>query len=284
MMKKTLAIVLSVIVVASAFSLIATVSAMPFMPMRPFAQGPMMRGPFGFGWFHPGNSSTIQATSVRLDGPIAKWGDTNVTGGVQAKATTIINGTEIRQASAATAIWDINNFRPEAAAWSKQNFTFAFYTARLVNPQATVLNTSGNDLYMNGTWNVNKMTSTFTIYTNANGNVTGFNRNQTITEVQAGAYGELKVTGSWTKFTLSITGIDALTGSVHAQKTSMKLCNPFKIANDDSATVTTADVAAVAKAFGTMPGWGNYDQRLDYNFDYKVDICDLTTATANLNR
>jgi hypothetical protein len=283
MRKKTLAIVLSLIVVASVFSLVATATAMPFMHMRPFSHGSMIRGPFGFGWFRPGNS-TVQATSVRLDGPIAQWGITNVSGGIHAQARTLINGTEIRQASAVTAIWDNSSIRPEATARAKQNFTFTFYTARLVNPEISALNTSGNDLYMNGTWNVNKITSNFTIYTNANGNVTGINRNQDITQIQTQAYGELKVTGGWNKFSISITGMDALTGSVHAQKTTMKLCNPFKIANDDSATITTADVATVAKAFGAMAGWGNYDQRLDYNFNYKIDICDLTTATANLNR
>jgi hypothetical protein len=39
----------------------------------------------------------------------------------------------------------------------------------------------------------------------------------------------------------------------------------------------------VAGAYGTMPGYGNYDQRMDYNFNYRIDICDLATAAANIN-
>jgi hypothetical protein len=60
--------------------------------------------------------------------------------------------------------------------------------------------------------------------------------------------------------------------------------NPFSVNNDVTATtVTKADVASVVSAYGSSPGWGNYDQRMDYNMHYKIDITDLATAAANVN-
>jgi hypothetical protein len=31
-----------------------------------------------------------------------------------------------------------------------------------------------------------------------------------------------------------------------------------------------------------MPGWGNFDQKMDFNGNYKIDIADLTTVAANV--
>jgi hypothetical protein len=59
--------------------------------------------------------------------------------------------------------------------------------------------------------------------------------------------------------------------------------NPFMINSGSSTIVTTADLNSVVKAYGSMPGWGNYDQRMDYNFNFKIDICDIATAAANVN-
>jgi hypothetical protein len=50
-----------------------------------------------------------------------------------------------------------------------------------------------------------------------------------------------------------------------------------------STTVTPADLSSIVNAYGSMPGWGNYDLRMDYCLHYQIDICDLSTAAANLN-
>jgi hypothetical protein len=31
-----------------------------------------------------------------------------------------------------------------------------------------------------------------------------------------------------------------------------------------------------------MPGWGNYDQTMDFNLNYRIDITDVATVAANV--
>jgi len=35
-------------------------------------------------------------------------------------------------------------------------------------------------------------------------------------------------------------------------------------------------------AYGAMPGWGNYDARMDFCGHFKIDIADLSTVAANM--
>ena len=59
--------------------------------------------------------------------------------------------------------------------------------------------------------------------------------------------------------------------------------NPFKVTDDTSTNfVTKADIAAVIHAYGAMPGWGNYDARMDFCGHYKIDIADLSTVATNM--
>ena len=103
------------------------------------------------------------------------------------------------------------------------------------------------------------------------------------TSTVAKVYGELNVTDSWTKFTLKFTGYDPLTGSVTRSVTRQVQFNWYKVTDDVAGTaVTRADVNAVVQCYRAMPGWGNYDNRMDFNFNYKIDIADLATVAANL--
>jgi hypothetical protein len=284
-MKRIIAAMLAALIAVSALSLAASAYAMPFMNWNRFTNiGPIRQR---FGMLFPGNSNrtSLQASLVRLEGIATKFGTTNVTGTVLAQARTlVINGTDIRQGSSATAIWTTNTSRPINAIRAKENFTYSFYAARLVTPQIAGLNVDVNDFYLNGTWTVYNVTTTFNINTDASGNVIGFNRNQNAVALATQKYGELTVTGNWATFTLSITGVEALTGSVHAQRITQRMFNPFIIGTGDSTAVTPSDVASIASAYGAMPGYGNYDQRMDYNFNYRIDICDLATAAANVNQ
>ena len=284
-MKKIIAAILAVLIVTGSLSLVTSAYAMPFMRWNHFGGG----GPMGqgFGMLYPGSSSktSLQASLVRMDGIVTKFGTVNVTGTVLTQARTlVINSTDIRQGSLATTMWTTNTSRPINAMRAKENFTYTFYAARLVTPQVAGLAVKGFDFYINGTWTVFKVTMTFSITTDASGNVTGFNSNQSGVALAQQAYGELTVTGNWATFKLSITGVNDLTGPVHAHRISQRMFNPFMISSDDSTTVTPSDVASVASAYGAMPGYGNYDQRMDYNFNYRIDICDLATAAANVNR
>ena len=120
-----------------------------------------------------------------------------------------------------------------------------------------------------------------TINTNTNGQITSVHRSSVATTQKV--YGELNVTDNWTKFTLSITGIDQLSGSVYRSVQRQVQFNPFKVTDDTTTNVVTRDdVAAVIHAYGAMPGWGNYDARMDFCGHFKIDIADLSTVAANI--
>jgi hypothetical protein len=272
-MRKALAAVLLAIIAVAAFSLIASADARPFMNWRTYNRMPGMMNRLG-----------LQQSFVRVLGVATEWGTTDVMGALNAQSRTIVlNDSSTRQGSSATAIWTTNTSRAISAVRAKENFTYTFYTARLVEANVSALDLDGSNLFMNGTWNVFEVNSEFTVVTNSAGDVVSFHRDQNSVALATRAYGELKVTNSWANFTLTINGVDPLTGVVRVQRITTRMFNPFKVTDDSGVTVTAADLASVAKAYGAMPGWGNYDQGMDYNFDYKIDVTDLATCAANVN-
>ena len=282
-MKKKLALVLVVIIAVGGFSAMAAANAMPFWNWRNFQanHGNLGNGNHGFRYW---SNTNLQTSFVRFNGVINEWGTTEVNGTLQAQARTIvINQSDVRQGSSVTAIWTTNNSRPIEALRTRENFTYTFYTAKLVDASESALNVEGNDFVLTGNWTVYEVTANITVITNADGDIVSFHNSQDATALATKASGDLNVTDNWSNFTLNIEGVDQLSGTVHAQRTTTRMFNPFKINDDDSDTVTTTDLASVVHAYGAMPGWGNYDQRMDYNFNYKVDICDLSTAAANVN-
>jgi hypothetical protein len=58
-----------------------------------------------------------------------------------------------------------------------------------------------------------------------------------------------------------------------------KQFNWYSVTDTPGTTVTRADVTAVVQCYRAMPGWGNYDTTMDFN--YRVDIADLATVAAN---
>ncbi len=275
-MKKATALILAAIISVSVLSLSASAYAMPFMNWR---MGHYGMGP-GYGYFFP----SVQSY-VRTDGIVTKWGTTNVTGTIQAQSRTVVlNSTTTRQGASANVIWTTNASRPLVSYRTLQNFTYTFYAARLDNMSVSSLNVTGYSFFLNGTWTVYKVNSVFTVNTSTTGAITGFGRSQNAAAIATQAYGELKVVTNSSAFTLSITGIDTLNGAVRVQRVTTGMFNPFIVNNETTqTTVTKADVASIVSAYGSSPGWGHYDQRMDYNFNYKVDLCDLATAAANVN-
>jgi hypothetical protein len=221
---------------------------------------------------------------IRINGVITQWGTTAVNGSLQtqAAASTRVD-LSTKQIATATAIWTTNTSRPIMNVEAKQNFTYVFYEARLTNASVSTLSTTtaGTNYFLNGTWNVYTVVSNVTIITNDQGQITNVHRSSD-TSIQK-AYGELKVTDNWTKFTLSINGIDPLTGSVSRSVQRQAQFNPFKVTDDTTTNaVTKADVAQVIRSYGAMPGWGNYDAKLDFCGHYKIDIADLSTVASNM--
>ena len=201
----------------------------------------------------------MSASWVRLNGVITEWGTADVRGQLQTQAR---SGTHQssgeNQLTSASAIWTTNLTREISAAQTKENFTYVYCVARLPNASisaATVDPATGYSLA--GTWNLANITSTITIITDENGIITRVHRDQDITTAKA--TGELTVTGN--QFTLSINGMDPLTGSVYRSITR-SWYNAFKMTDDStSSVVTRSDVNAIAQNYGAMPGWGNYRRK-----------------------
>jgi len=238
----------------------------------------------------PSTSNRIASRSyIRINGVITQWETTPtvtpVTGLLQTQARigTFENG-NTNQLASATAIWTNSTSRPINTVALKENFTYTFYEARLVNASVSSLtsSTSANDYSLSGTWNVYTVLSNVTILTaDTTGQITAVHR--TMDKSVQQAIGTLDVTGSLSKFTLSITGIPSLIGTVIRSAQRQVAFNPFKVTDDITTNVVTkADVAAVIHSYGAMPGWGNYEARMDFCGHFKIDIADLSTVAANI--
>jgi hypothetical protein len=229
-------------------------------------------------------NAILDRSYVRVNGVISQWGTTTVNGAIQSQARNGVfqNGNSNQMASA-TATWTTNISRPITYIRSKENFTYVFYEARLRNASVSTLSTNSiaSNYFLSGTWNLFTVTSNVTVITNSLGQITSVHRSID-TSVQK-AFGELTVTDNWTKFTLAINGIDSLSGSVFRSVQRQVQFNPFKVTDDTTTNVVTkADIAAVAKAYGAIPGWGNYDARMDFAGHFKIDIAALSTVACKL--
>ncbi len=227
----------------------------------------------------------IQRSWVRIHGVITQWGTTDVRGSLFAWAKTAIhNATGTRNLAFANAMWTTNTSRPIDSDRAKENFTYTFYSAKLLNASVSTLSSNADSFFLNGTWRIHKVTSNTTIITDTNGEIISIHR-VSDTEVTK-AYGELNVTDNWTKFKLSLTGMDPLTGTVVRSAMRQMQFNPFHISESDDVTgteaVTKTDLTTVVKSYRAMPGWGNYDSKMDFNLNYKIDIADLSTVAANV--
>jgi hypothetical protein len=223
----------------------------------------------------------VSASWIRINGVITKLGTTDVRGLLQTQArAAVLQSSDTRQLAGATAIWTTNTTRPIQAVQAKENFTYIFYAARIQYASVSSVTTSSVDsnYQISGTWNVATVKANITIITNDNGLITRVLRNQDISVKQA--TGELAITGN--TFTLTLSDMDPLTGSVYRLVTRAWY-NPYQMTDGSTSnTVTTADVNAVAQCYGAMPGWGNYDTRMDFNNNFRVDIADISTVAANM--
>jgi hypothetical protein len=149
--------------------------------------------------------------------------------------------------------------------------TYSFFTAQLVSSETVELDYMGSDFYVSGLWDVYNVTF---IYDEA-----GKTIEQIIEQLIDDGPGELSVTNGWTIFTVDITGIEKIAGIV------LYYCiKTVEIPRDIiwDGTINIRDLVHVAKAYETTPGIGNYYFDVDLNYDFIVDIYDLTTLAANL--
>ncbi len=226
----------------------------------------------------------IHSTFVRLDGVVTGWGGEPMKGALQVQSRTVVlNALDLREGATAAAIFTNSTARPINAARTKTNLTYVYYAAKLAEANVSSLNIEGDNYFLNGTWNVYNVTESFNVTTDLNGHVTGLKRSSDVVSLASKKYGELAVTDNWRDFTLTIGDLKSISGSNYRQRASSASFNPF-IVNDNGANVVTkSDLNTLAKAYRASPGWGDYDLRMDYNCDQKIDITDLATAAANVN-
>ena len=229
----------------------------------------------------PATIIPIRSNWVRIDGNVSSWGtqaypEVNGTLTVMA-ATTSLSRVPARWFDSASAIWTnaTTNYRQDGS------FSYNFYGARLVKANFTAVDFQGNDFYMNGTWNVFNVTITRTV-TKTDDSI-NIQSNTQITRLETKVYGEFNVTDSWTKFTLNITGIPLLDGTVQRSIERQTMFNRFDTINAGTdSTVTRADLAAIENDYGAVPGMPNYSESMDYHGTYQIDICDIATVAANV--
>jgi hypothetical protein len=276
-MKKILAVALLAIIAVSSLSFaVASTSA-----MGP-TTGPVNRG-FGWrvgSWMRSGVIVPFQRSWIRLNGIVETWGSQEVNGSLSVNARTVSYNEDVRQAAFATAIWsNTTNVRQLG------NFSYSFYVARLVNSNVSALNYENTDFFLNGTWNVFNVSISQTIIKSGDlesGYTINRQTNTNVDPIVTGAYGELNVTDNWTKFVLSINGVDPLNGLVNRARMSQMIFNKFKVSEDGTDKVSRMDLTVLAGIYGARPGWGSYDSNMDFNYNYKIDIADLTTVAANV--
>jgi len=272
-MKKTLAVALLAIIVVSSLSFaVASASAM----------GPANRD-WGWkvgSWMRRGVIVPFQRSWIRLNGIVETWGSQEVNGSLWVNAKTVSFNEEVRQAAFATAIWsNTTNVR------QRGNFSYSFYVARLVDANVSALNFEDVDFFMNGTWNVFHVTINQTLIKSGDlesGYTVDRQTKTDIDPIATKAYGELNVTDNWTKFVLSIDGVDELNGLVNRARMNQMIFNKFKVSEDGTEKVSRVDLTVLSKIYGARPGWGSYDGNMDFNCNYKIDIADLTTVAANV--
>jgi hypothetical protein len=224
----------------------------------------------------------IRSNWVRIDGNITSWGTQvapQVKGALMAMAaTTSLTGIPAVWFDSADAIWtNTTNYRLDGS------FSYNFYAARLVKANFTMVDFQGNNFYMNGTWNVFNLTIART--TTKTDDSINIQSSLQITRLETKVYGELNVTDSWTQFTLSITGIPLLDGTVHRSIERQTMFNRFDIINAGTdSIVTRADLAAIANDYGAVPGMSNYNENMDFHGTYQIDICDIATIAANVQQ
>jgi hypothetical protein len=162
---------------------------------------------------------------------------------------------------------------------------YNFYAAELVNTTIVELDYGGVDLYIEGLWNVYNVTFIY------EPGIEPGNYSLTIELLVDHGDGTLSVTGNWTDFTVDIPRIEPISGKVtfyaiRFEEIPLGDVSSPAIGVPDG-NVNIWDLAHTAKAYGSTPGnphIPNYDFGIDFNFDFKIDIIDLTTIAVNIGK
>jgi hypothetical protein len=213
-----------------------------------------------------------------MRGRVTQWGMSPAFGWLCAHAK-MVNVTDVsREWAAVRAIWTLHE--PMVSTHPPtENFTISFFITKLVNTTMVELNYSGYDFYVSGLWNVYNITLAY--YVDGSGNLLSFE--MSIEALVIEGEGELCVLNDWDDFQVNIDGIDMLSGKVIMYAVGHWEIKIFDVYDGDGQhKVNIHDLVRVARRYGSMPGLGDYDFEMDFNFDFKIDVGDLTTLAANI--
>jgi hypothetical protein len=227
-----------------------------------------------------------QGTWLRLRGIIKQWGTTPVFGFLGAYVAIINKSGTIQNFTMVHAMWSPAVARLNCNNTPTDNFTFSYYTARLVElePPGISLNVSLGVMNITGLWDVYNITTTVIIPGKESPGLGWFPFNVTTVceKMLTNATGALYVNDTLTKFKLNITGIDPLTGRCRTfYLPELNICDIYGTGKVDLLTLVQA-----AKLYGAKPGLGSYNQDafdFDFNCQGYVGIGDLATIAANIH-
>jgi hypothetical protein len=220
----------------------------------------------------------VQQTWIRMRGMITNWGATPVFGWVQAHARTVDANDTYRQWANVHAIWSDQPRHINCTNPPTEDFVYTYYCAHLANSSVIGLNYSDNDFYISGLWNVYNVTVEY--YIGEFGELLSYTIS--LEAMVTNGEGDLRVFNDWMDFQLSITGIDSLSGTVLVYIIGSMEINICDI--NGNGRINIEDLVGAAKRYGSMPGLGNYSFEMDLNYDFRIDVGDLTTIAANLGQ
>ncbi len=214
--------------------------------------------------------SEVLSTWVVMQGIIEYYGDSAAYGWCGAYAETG-EWAEVMMA------WTFTN---ESQLLEEYNF----YAGKLVNTTIVETEYAGTDFYIEGLWDIYNVTFTYDLI-NEPGNYTF-----TMELLVDDGLGTLSVTNNWTDFTVNVQGIELIRGSVvfYAESAiEIPIGDVFGEGQLPDGEINIWDLVHIAKAYGSTPGnqfMPNYDFSLDFNFDFIIDIYDLTTIAVNIGK
>jgi len=206
--------------------------------------------------------SVTDPTFVAMMGMVQLYGGKPAYGYVRAFA-------EVNKSAEVCLFWTLH---PVHIAVIPYNYTF--HVAKLVRTKMVALNYSGRDFYVSGLWDVWNVTFYY--------RKDGFNWTMKLW-VDDG-FGELNVIDKWKTFTVDIVyPVKQIVGIV--LRYCIRPLKPIPVGDVNfDGEIDIFDLVHVARGYGDTPGIENYYFEIDFNSDYVVDICDLTTVAANLEK
>ncbi|MEM1540400.1 MAG: hypothetical protein QXJ07_03345 [Candidatus Bathyarchaeia archaeon] len=220
----------------------------------------------------------IEGTWVHMMGFITQWGASSVFGWVGAVAGMVNKNGTYYEWARAHAVWSEDIFRLNCTVPPIENYTFTCYGAKLIN--MTDVNLEGTSFSISGYWDVAKITVSVTVIKDESGRVIKISWEYKIEKLVEDAEGQLQASLTPPEFTLSIAGIDTLSGTVKFISIKYKEIKICDMSGDGK--VNIVDLVKVAKRYRAVPGLWCYEHSMDVNFDNVIDIGDLTTIAANI--